>query len=509
MNPILPSGKPSRGPIHPDYVPSIFSYTANSVSPSSRYLRAVKRSKTAAVPVQSAHARQTSCQESSQCQVKETDGLGKSTGDGEDMEECLDDATGKELEDNEYIDYNDSEDEGLKEHDESGDTDEEGYIDDLERTGDDETDQSSDEGLIHQLELKEVEIGELQIDNKILVQDNERLGEENLLLKSQLSELMCVHNITSSALKSQKSNEFSARVLKGDDKKVCFYTGLPSYDVFKGLYQLLEPLLLKDESKSYISLIDELLLVLVKLRLGVPNHDLGYRFNISSSTVGTIFHKWIDVMSVELKCLIHWPDSITLRENMPSGFRKHFLRVRCIIDCFEIFIERPSALLARAATYSNYKRHNTVKVFIAVTPTGSISFISQAWGGRVSDKEITQRCGFLNKIERGDQVMADRGFNIADDLAVCGAHLVIPSFTRGKSQLSQMEVEQSRRLARVRIHVERIIGQMRKKYTILHNTLPISLIKCPSDSSKTNCTIDRILIVTAALTNLSPSVIPP
>ena len=102
--------------------------------------------------------------------------------------------------------------------------------------------------------------------------------------------------------------------------------------------------------------------------------------------------------------------------------------------------------------------------------------------------------------------MADRGFNIADDLAVCGAHLVIPSSTRGKSQLSQMEVEQSRRLARVRIHVERIIGQMRKKYTILHNTLHI---RCPSDGSKTNCTIDRILIVTAALTNLSPSVIPP
>ena len=148
LNPILPSGKPSRGPIHPDYVPLMFSYTANSVSPSSHYLRAVKRSKTAALPVQSAQARQTSCQESSQCQVKETDGLGKSTGDGEDMEECLDDATGKELEDNEYTDYNDSEDEGLKEHDESGDTDEEGYIDDLERTGD-ETDQSSDEGLIH------------------------------------------------------------------------------------------------------------------------------------------------------------------------------------------------------------------------------------------------------------------------------------------------------------------------------------------------------------------------
>ena len=33
----------------------------------------------------------------------------------------------------------------------------------------------------------------------------------------------------------------------------------------------------EDESKSCISLIDELLLVLVKVHLSVPNHDLGYQ----------------------------------------------------------------------------------------------------------------------------------------------------------------------------------------------------------------------------------------
>lgn len=104
--------------------------------------------------------------------------------------------------------------------------------------------------------------------------------------------------------------------------------------------------------------------------------------------------------------------------------------------------------------------------------------------------------------------MADRGFNIADDLAVCGSQLLMPAFTRGKQQLSQREVEKTRQLAMVRIHVERVIGQMRKQYKILSNTLPISLVKCPSDADKTNCTIDMILIVAAALTNLSNSVVP-
>ena len=73
---------------------------------------------------------------------------------------------------------------------------------------------------------------------------------------------------------------------------------------------------------------------------------------------------------------------------------------------------------------------------MAVTPTGPISFISQAWGGRVSDKEITQKCGFLKKFQYGDFVMADRGFGIADDLALCRALLIIHAYMMGKSQLS-------------------------------------------------------------------------
>ena len=179
----------------------------------------------------------------------------------------------------------------------------------------------------------------------------------------------------------QKKAEFTALSLKEDDEKVHFYTGLPNYEVFEKLYQLLEPLLSKDDKKSTTSLFDELLMVLVKLRLGVPNEDLGFRFHELSPWLSVVFHKWITLMSVELKCLVRWPDTIALHEHLPSTFRKHFPKVRCTIDYFEIFIERPVDLHARAATYSNYKKHNTVKVFIAVAPTGSIEFISKAWSG--------------------------------------------------------------------------------------------------------------------------------
>ena len=70
------------------------------------------------------------------------------------------------------------------------------------------------------------------------------------------------------------------------------------------------------------------------------------------------------------------------------------------------------------ATYSNYKKHNTVKVLIAVSPTGVIVYISNAWGGTVSDKVIIQECGFLDHIEYGDVILADQGFNISNELAI-------------------------------------------------------------------------------------------
>ena len=51
-----------------------------------------------------------------------------------------------------------------------------------------------------------------------------------------------------------------------------------------------------------------------------------------------------------------------LQMSMPMEFRKYFgVKVSIIIDCFDIFIDRPSNLLARAETWSNYKHHNTVK----------------------------------------------------------------------------------------------------------------------------------------------------
>ena len=146
------------------------------------------------------------------------------------------------------------------------------------------------------------------------------------------------------------------------------------------------------------------------------------------------------------------------------------------------YINRPTNLLARAQTYSQYKHHNTVKYLIGITPQGSVSYISDGWGGRTSDKHLTEHSSFLSNLIPGDLVLADRGFDIADSVGSLSSALKIPAFTRGKSQLSGIEVEQTRRIANVRIHIERVIGNIRKKNSLLSDTQPIDFLISVDDT---------------------------
>ena len=79
-------------------------------------------------------------------------------------------------------------------------------------------------------------------------------------------------------------------------------------------------------------------------------------------------------------------------------------------------------------------------------------------------------------------ILADLGFTVQESVGLYCAEIKIPPFTRGKKQLSQMELDIGRKLSRVRIHVERVIGVLRQKYFILESTLAINMIMCDSEN---------------------------
>jgi hypothetical protein len=68
-------------------------------------------------------------------------------------------------------------------------------------------------------------------------------------------------------------------------------------------------------------------------------------------------------------------------------------------------------------------------------------------------------------------------------------------------------VEETRKIASVRIHVERVIGLVRRKYQILQSrAMPKEHMAVKP--GETMALIDKIGVICCALTNLSNSIVP-
>ena len=124
-------------------------------------------------------------------------------------------------------------------------------------------------------------------------------------------------------------------------------------------------------------------------------------------------------------------------------------------------------------TFSTYKNTNTYKGLIGISPSGAVVFVSDLYPGCISDKELTRKCGILDMLEKGDTLMADHGFDIKGDLILRGVRLNIPPFLKGIQQLSQTELVETRRIASLRIHVEREMEHL-KNFNIFDRPLPPS-----------------------------------
>ena len=199
-------------------------------------------------------------------------------------------------------------------------------------------------------------------------------------------------------------------------------------------------------------------------------------------------------------------------DTIPTVFKSKFPRLTSIIDCFEIFIESPRNLLARAQCLSQHKGHYTIKVFIYIMyPSWSNKLFIHMLGRTcirypVRDLEFTT----LKYHWPGDQILADQGFTLSKDFALnSGTELLIPAFTRGKKELSATEVEGTRKIVSVHLHIERVIGLLKNCYTILKGILPLQLVKGIADeaNSKPFSSCDKIVTVCAALVNLGESIV--
>ena len=123
---------------------------------------------------------------------------------------------------------------------------------------------------------------------------------------------MCFENVQ---VQTDKTNEyvspFRIEQVKDDDKLLNFYTGFPSFLHLLTCFNFLGPAaavlsydpskVIEDAAKAcafgrhhILDPLNEFFLMLCRLRLGMPEQDLAFRFQMSQPTVSRIFNTWIN-----------------------------------------------------------------------------------------------------------------------------------------------------------------------------------------------------------------------
>lgn len=323
-------------------------------------------------------------------------------------------------------------------------------------------------------------------------------------------ELLQAENLKLSAQQEASNGYFRIEDIQNDDKLVCFYTGFTSFRIFLAFFEFLGPA--KDRLNYWgekpgprkrnrsrkLDTKNQLFLTLVKLRLNLKLKDMSFRFGLSTAQVSRYITTWICFLYHHLKEIDWMPSVDQVWATIPTAFKEKFPTTFAIIDGSEVFIETPSDLHMQSSTWSQYKHHNTVKFLVACNPNGAICFISPVFVGSISDVELTKLSGFLDKLEDkpGISIMADRGFTIKDLLSRLNIELNIPPFLNEQKQLPSTKVDAGRKIASLRIHIERAISRI-KTYTILKQTIPISLARLTN----------QIVYVCAFLTNFQPALV--
>lgn len=274
-------------------------------------------------------------------------------------------------------------------------------------------------------------------------------------------------------------------------KKPKMYLGLP-----KEFLWLIDYITEKSPIKiNSVSLI----ITLLKIKQNDSIERISDQFEISRTKLSSVIFAGVEVLGNFFQNCVYCPPPKQIKQNLPLVFKIRYSDVQMIIDCFEIQIAKPSNPMKQSQTWSQYKSCNTVKFLLGCTPNGFVSFISKGYGGRISDKAIVEKSNLLNVLPPNAVVLADRGFKeIESLLSSRGIKLLRPPSVYSGTKLTALEVIQSKVIASLRIHVERVIRRVRE-FSLLKPHSVVNYKYVPF--------LDELVVIACGLINLQGEII--
>ncbi|XP_056337352.1 uncharacterized protein si:dkey-60a16.1 [Danio aesculapii] len=282
------------------------------------------------------------------------------------------------------------------------------------------------------------------------------------------------------------SSRFCLERFAASDDDIRFYTRFATHAHLMAFWRLVEPAAGKVVTMSRaqaaantddlfdtagamsLQPIDEFFLFMTYLSLGLMQRDLAHRFRIHQSAVSRIINTWAKFLDMVLRAVEIWLDKKTVKAHMPEVFQ-HYSDTQVILYCAELRCQIPNPYQSDA--FSTYKPQWTFKGLIGMAPHGAVTFVSSLYKGTISDREILKHSGIEAFVKPKMAIMVDEGF-LVENCVSCKVH--IPSVLSKRAQLSGSEIWKMQSLARLRRHVEHLIGRV-KENKIFSTVIPLSL----------------------------------
>lgn len=268
-------------------------------------------------------------------------------------------------------------------------------------------------------------------------------------------------------MRIRKSKKYEERKFIRDDR----YKELVRFD--KGSVEYLSTLFLQDSNETRGGAVSPVRKMEVFLRyLSDPGFQNGVAedFGLHRTTVNKIFNDVLKKITSKAGDWIHFPQTADEVNDAKEKWRNKFKMpsVIGIVDCTHVEIAKPKAF---GDSYINRKGYASLNVQVTCNSEEKITSIEAEWPGSTHDSRIWRRsniCKEISPLNGAVCLLADSGYGIAPWLLTP----FTPAETREQRIFNKIH-------AKERVTIERVFGQIKRRFPILGNLIRVKLENVP------------------------------
>lgn len=184
-----------------------------------------------------------------------------------------------------------------------------------------------------------------------------------------------------------------------------------------------------------VTLPNKLLIFLVKMKLGICFTSIGILFGVHRTTASRIFFLTLNVLTHATQDFV--PSAEDIRLSISKCFSVHYPRCKFNIDCTKVRIETPDTHERQRAFFQAIMLSHRQILGCSVSELHGQLCIERLRRAHIRLHGNVDS-GFLNHVNSGDEIVADKGFpTIRTSIAEKKALLIMTHFFSGQQFMEE------------------------------------------------------------------------